>query len=139
MPFKFVRSLTIRCVAFIATAFLLCPGLMAADQQYTLRGQITDTSDNLLPDVRVALKRADVSTHTDGNGEFSLVVDGGRPLTKDKNNIIDFLEIDKDGYLGRTVNILDFIPFRSEFSSPVSWRRKSSRASHAWPYRQVCQ
>ncbi len=111
---KFTR--TIRHCACSALALLLCHDLAAAGNQYTLSGKISDTSDNLLPDVRVALKRAGVVTNTDGNGKFSLSFTSDKPLVKDKKEVYDYLEIDKDGYQGRTVNIPDL----SFFDKPVA-------------------
>jgi len=100
------------------SALAILPGnnLMAADNQYNLKGKISDTSDNLLPDVRVALKRAGVVANTDGNGQFSLSFSSAQPLSKDKKEAYDYLEIDKDGYQGRTVNITDL----SFFDKPVA-------------------
>ena len=107
---------------FLNTALsLLCTTLLwhdlaTAGNQYTLMGTISDTNDNLLPDVRVALNRAGVVTHTDGNGKFSLSFTNEKPLEKGKNNIYDYLEIDKDGFVGRTLEIKDL----SFFDRPVA-------------------
>ncbi len=94
----------------------VCMALMVllsvgAEEQYTLEGLIMDTSDNLLPDVRVALKRAGVVTETDGDGRFSLSFTSAQPLEKDKAGVYDSLELDKDGYQGRTVKIDDLTFF----------------------------
>ena len=84
----------------------LCAGdLVAANLPYTLKGRITDARDNGLPDVRVALRAAGAITHTDGSGRFSLTFSSGRPLIPDKNKVYDYLEFDKDGYLGRAIPI----------------------------------
>lgn len=88
---------------------------MAADLQTTLTGRIMDPSDNWLPDVRVALTRAEVVTHTDGNGLFSLTWTHAEPLTADKRGVFDFLELDKEGYMGRSVPIEDL----STFTEPI--------------------
>ena len=95
----------------LSVALLLCSGVIAAEKEFVLRGQVMDTSDNLLPDVRVALSRIKAVTHTDPNGGFSLSFKAETPFKKDKKGVIDFLEIDIDGYLGRSVEIKDVAYF----------------------------
>lgn len=71
------NSVSSHLMIAVLCAVALLPGpfqLMAEDYQYTLNGTISDPSDNLLPNVRVALKLAGVSTQTDGNGNFSLTI-----------------------------------------------------------------
>jgi hypothetical protein len=80
---------------------------MAGEIKYTLKGRVMDTSDNWLPDARVALKRAGVVTNTDGNGLFTLEFAPAKPLEVDDKKNYDCLEIDKEGYQGRTVEIKD--------------------------------
>ncbi len=109
-------GMTIHHYASSMLALLLCCDLGAAENNYTLKGKISDTSDNLLPEVRVALKRAGVVTQTDGNGQFSLSFRSDKPLTKDAKDVYEYLEIDKDGYQGRTVNIQDL----AFFGKPVA-------------------
>jgi hypothetical protein len=116
MKYRLKLTRTARKCAYLVFVFLLCHNPAAAGNQYTLSGRISDTSDNLLPDVRVALKRAGVLTRTDGNGKFSLSFNSDQPLTKDKKDVYDYLEIDKDGYQGRTVNILEL----SIFEKPLA-------------------
>lgn len=74
---------------------------------YTLRGRIMDTSDNWLPDVRVALRHADVVAHTDGNGLFELSFEADEPLTPDGNGAYEYLELDEEAHLGRSIAITD--------------------------------
>ena len=63
---------------------------------------------------------AKVVTETDGNGRFTLRFSSDKPLVKDQKEFnraaYDYLEIDKDGYLGKTVNIKDM----SFFEKPVN-------------------
>ena len=86
---------------------LLGETCMANEIKYSLKGRVMDTSDNWLPDARVALKRAGAVTNTDGNGLFTLEFAPPAPLAVDEKNNYDYLEIDKEGYLGRTVEIKD--------------------------------
>lgn len=83
----------------------LCMSGTMAGQTNALEGRIMDSSDNWLPDVRVALQRAGVVTHTDGNGLFKLPFSPRKPLTADGKGIYECLELDKEGYQGRTIEI----------------------------------
>lgn len=87
----------------------------AAANQCTLKGRIADASDRSLPDVRVGLKLAGVETQTDANGQFTLTLSSDHSVTPDKNKVYDYLELDKDGYLGQTIDIKDL----SFFDKPV--------------------
>lgn len=93
----------------------LLTNAMAAEGDYSLSGTVSDPSQNLLPGVRVALKRAGVSTQTDGNGEFSLSFKTGQPPEADDKGIYDSIEIDKEGFIGRTVPIRHL----SVFEKPI--------------------
>jgi hypothetical protein len=99
----------------LALPTLLCRGLMA-EQTNSLQGRIMDTSDNWLPDVRVALQRSGAATRTDGNGLFTLTFSRKEPLVADEKGVYECLELDKEGYLGRTVEIRDL----SYFGSPIA-------------------
>jgi pimeloyl-ACP methyl ester carboxylesterase len=82
----------------------------------TLQGRISDSSDRPMADVRVGLRSNGVSAHTDQNGQFTLTVNSIRPLTKDRTNVYDYLELDKDGSMGRTIDIKDL----SFFDHPLA-------------------
>lgn len=79
--------------------------------EYSLSGTVSDPSQNLLPGVRVALKKAGVSTQTDGNGAFSLSFKAAQPPEADKTGIYDSIEIDKEGYIGRSIPVRDLALF----------------------------
>ncbi len=82
-------------------------GLMAAERECILRGRVTDTDDNWLPDVRVELKRAGAVTNTDPNGLFELKFKAPSPMTADRRGVYDILALDKEGHLGRSIQITD--------------------------------
>ncbi|WP_290795501.1 SusC/RagA family TonB-linked outer membrane protein [Flavihumibacter sp. UBA7668] len=67
--------------------------LLAAAQQ-TVKGRITDPAGNPLQGATIAVKGAKVSTQSDGNGDFSIVVPSGS----------NRLEISFVGYLTQTVS-----------------------------------
>jgi hypothetical protein len=103
-------------LACLGLALLSQARLTAADGEQVLEGTVADPSANLLPGVRVALTRAKAVTHTDGNGRFSLTFRCDQPAAKDKDGAYDYLELDKDGYQGRTIKIQDL----AYFSKPVA-------------------
>jgi pimeloyl-ACP methyl ester carboxylesterase len=78
---------------------------MAATSQHILKGRISDAGDHPLAHVRVGLRSDGAVAHTDQTGQFTLLLSAGRPLTKGNGDVDDYLELDKDGYLGKTVNI----------------------------------
>jgi len=106
----------------VVFAALLAGGAIMAETTYTLQGRIMDTSDNWLPQVRVGLQRAGEATNTDGNGLFTLRFTAQQPLAADAGGIVEFLELDKDGYQGRTIEIKD----PAYFSQPVAEKNFSS-------------
>jgi len=84
--------------------------------RYTLKGRITDEREQPLADVRVGLRSANAATQTDAQGRFVLEFTAAQPLVKDKTNAYDYLELDKDGYMGRTINLVD----PAAFERPVA-------------------
>lgn len=82
-----------------------------APAQYTLKGRISDAAGRPLAEVRVGLKVAGGVTHTDAGGLFTLALRAGHSPTKDKSNAYDYLELDKEGYLGRTINLQELTAF----------------------------
>ncbi len=81
-----------------------------------LKGRISDSSNHPLTDVRVGLRSNGAFAHTDQDGQFTLTSNAGRPAAKDRTNVYDYIELDKDGYLGRTINIQDL----SFFDHPMA-------------------
>ena len=77
----------------------------ASVASYTLNGQISDDAGKPLAGVRVGLKILGVATQTDPDGRFTLVAKTSQPFIKDKANAFDYLELDKDGYMGKAINI----------------------------------
>ncbi|NLD54212.1 MAG: hypothetical protein GX652_06080, partial [Burkholderiaceae bacterium] len=65
---------------------------------------------------RVALRRSGAETRTDGNGRFELPFRWTAPEKPGPKGEIEFLELDKDGYQGRSVPILA----EDWFSRPVA-------------------
>lgn len=76
-----------------------------------LKGRISDSGDHPIADVRVGLRSNGAVAQTDQNGQFTLTLKAARPLTKDQAKAYDYLELDKDGYLGRTINIQELTFF----------------------------
>ncbi len=105
--FNFFYRLQVGCVLLT----LIVGQGMAEEIKYSLNGRIMDTSDNWLPDVRVALKSAGVVTYTDGNGLFALSFTNAKPLSVDNKAVYDRLELDKEGHQGRTIEIKDLAFF----------------------------
>lgn len=85
----------------------LTGGLMAEQKEHTLKGRITDTDDNWLPDVRVELKNAKAVTKTDPNGLFELTFKAPSPMKANKRGVYEILSLDKEGHLGRSIEIKD--------------------------------
>jgi pimeloyl-ACP methyl ester carboxylesterase len=81
----------------------------------TLVGRITDGRGQPLPDVRVGLRTANAVTQTNAQGRFVLEFTPPLAPVKDKKDPLDYLELDKDGYLGRTINLAD----AEAFAKPV--------------------
>ena len=81
-----------------------------------LKGRVSDANDRPLAEVRVGLRSDGAVAQTDQNGEFTLTLKASRPLTKDRTNVYDYVELDKDGYLGRTINIQEL----SFFDRPMA-------------------
>lgn len=101
--------------------------LRAEEGERILRGQISDTSDNWLPDVRVALRRTGAETRTDGNGRFELPFRWKAPAAPGPKGELDVLELDKDGYQGRSVPILE----EDWFARPVEEKLEPNPLSEA--------
>lgn len=99
----------------LATAVFCLSSAVASAIDYQLSGTISDPSDNLLPGVRVALKNAQVETQTDGNGEFTLSFTAEQELVKDQYGNYDKLDLDKEGFIGRTILIRNL----SIFNQPL--------------------
>jgi hypothetical protein len=74
---------------------------------HTLRGRITDARGQPLAGVRVGLRTANAVTQTDAQGHFALEFTPPLAPVKDKSNAYDFLEFDREGYLGRSINLTD--------------------------------
>lgn len=85
------------------------------DDLYRLQGTVSDTSDNLLPEVRVALKRVGVETLTDGNGRFTLSFKKARLPAPNQQQVFDYIELDKEGYQGTTLSIKSLSVFNEPF------------------------
>lgn len=108
-----------RMTVFSIAASALLINSNAADVEYTLSGTITDPSDNLLPGVRIELKNSGVVTETDGNGEFSLSFKSPQALEPDKYKIYEKIELDKDGFIGRTIPVRNLSVFESPFRETI--------------------
>ena len=80
---------------------------LAEAVRHTLRGRITDGRGQPLADVRVGLRTANAVTQTDAQGHFTLEFTPPLAPVKDKSTAYDFLEFDKEGYLGRSINLTD--------------------------------
>lgn len=117
----------------LATGLALAlPGARAgqeAGREYILRGRIMDTNDNWLPDVRVALRRAGVSTQTDGNGLFELRLDAKQPLVADAAGGLEILQLEKPGFHGRTITIKD----ARYFTQPIQEKLEPNAAQADTP------
>lgn len=76
-----------------------------------LQGRVSDAGGHPLADVRVGLRSNGAFARTDAKGQFSLTLNPSRPLTKDRTNVYDTLELDKEGYMGRAIEIKDLALF----------------------------
>lgn len=83
------------------------PATAAAAPPNTVQGRISDEAGQPLAGVRVGLRANGVFAETDAEGNFVIKVNPARALTKDRFNAYDNLELDKDGYMGRTIEIKD--------------------------------
>lgn len=93
----------------------------AADVQPTaLQGRIADADDRPLAGVRIGLRANGAFAVTDADGKFTITVNPSRMLTKDRTNVYDNLEIDKDGYLGRTIEIKDLAFFKQPLAEKLA-------------------
>lgn len=89
-------------------ALLLLPLVaLGAENPHTLKGRIVDQNDRPMSDVRVGLRANGAVTQTNQNGEFTLTLRTEKPFTLDQTKSYDYVELDKDGYLGRTIDIKD--------------------------------
>ncbi len=100
----------------IPLAALCAENPAPATTPQTLKGQILDANDHPLADVRVGLRSNGAVAQTDQNGQFTLTVIAGHPFTQDQAKAYDYVELDKDGYLGRAINI----PELSFFDHPLA-------------------
>ena len=113
----------IQPLALLVTAALLMSVIsaQAADKtQRTLTGRITGEGDHPLAEVRVALKTAKVVTQTNADGQFTLDFVSDYPSALDKGKAYDALDLDKEGYIGQTIDIKDL----SYFDKPVAEKLK---------------
>lgn len=94
------------------------PDCMSATKETVFQGRVSDTSDNWLPDVRVALRSLGVVAETDGNGLFELKIPGGQAWEANREGAIEYLELDKEGYQGRSIAITD-PSWLESFQEPV--------------------
>ncbi len=92
-------------------ALLVPARLLPAADNFTLKGRISDDASHPLADVRVGLRQAGVFAQTDASGQFTLEYHPAKPLVKDRTSIFEDVEIDKDGFMGRTLNIKDLAFF----------------------------
>lgn len=108
----------------IALLLAFASSLMAAEPAagpatYTLTGKITDQAGQPLEDVRVGLRTAGGETHTDAQGEFTLTVSATRPLSMDNTKTYDAVELDKDGFMGRSIDIRDLALFEKPLNEKL--------------------
>ncbi len=102
----FSKCLRSGFVALLVTGFFSTAlSLRAEPVEHVLSGRIMDTSDNWLPDVRVALQRQGAVTHTDGNGLFELRFVAAEPLAVGDDGAVDVLELVKEGHRTRLVRV----------------------------------
>lgn len=67
-----------------------------AAEEFTLRGIVRDTSDNILPGVSIEVSGSEVATRSDEDGAFSLAIDSSESIR---------LDLSKDGYLAKQMLI----------------------------------
>jgi len=94
--------------------------LPAAADGLVLRGRITDTANNWLPDVRVRLLRAGVETSTDPNGLFELPLGSAELPAPGPDGLRDTLRLDKEGFRPRLVPIRE----AAYFARPATEKMK---------------
>lgn len=87
----------------LASFALVC--LAAKGEEIALKGQVSDRDNNWLPEARVALRYGGAETMTDGNGRFELKFKWKMPNHPGPKGELNWLEIDKEGYLGQSIAI----------------------------------
>lgn len=97
-------------VCLFSTPTVVLTGDAMGEDTYTLKGRIMDTSGNWLNDARVGLRQIGVETQSDPNGNFVLKFTITKPLRPIRRKTIEYLDVDKEGHLGRSINIdsMDF-------------------------------
>lgn len=113
---KSARRLLLTQFLFAVVAIGLPGALPAAEPlatrtEYLLKGKILNNADQPMVNVRVGLMKAGVSVETDAKGEFALAFKPQKPLTKDNTNTYESVELDKEGFMGRTIDIKDLADF----------------------------
>lgn len=92
-------------------ASLACAQSPNAPVEYTLKGTLVDQADKPVTDARVGLRSNGGSVQSDASGKFTLTVKTARPLTADRTNVYDAVEIDKDGFMGKSIDVKDLAFF----------------------------
>lgn len=106
-----ILLLGILLVTPLAKPFANAVDVSAQRSAYVLQGCLTDAEAKPLADVRVGLRSTALVTQTDATGHFTLSFSPPLPLVPDKDKAYAALELDKEGYLGRTVLFKDLITF----------------------------
>lgn len=107
---------TILALLLIPLAAFCAENPVSVTSPLTLNGRISDNSDHPIANVRVGLRSNGAVAQTDQNGQFTLTLNAGHPFTRDQTKVYDYVELDKDGYVGRTINIQEL----SFFDHPMA-------------------
>jgi hypothetical protein len=108
-----------------SVASILLPCLLAfvftprAAEGFTLQGRVAASDGTPLEGVRVGVRLANASTKTDVQGAFLLKFNPQRPYQQDNTKTYEWIELDKDGYFGRTFEVKDLDEFHRPFSATL--------------------
>jgi hypothetical protein len=107
---------TLLALLLIPLAAFCTENPVSVTSQLTLKGRILDNNDHPIANARVGLRSNGAVAQTDQNGLFTLTLNADHPFTRDQTKVYDYVELDKDGYLGRTINIQEL----SFFDHPMA-------------------
>jgi hypothetical protein len=91
-----------------------------ASHSRTLKGQILDQNDRPIAGARVGFRANGAVAQTNQDGEFTLTLRSDKPLTQDQTKSYDVVEIDRDGYFGKSIDIKDLSFFDRPLAEKLS-------------------
>ncbi|HYF35558.1 MAG TPA: hypothetical protein VD994_09740, partial [Prosthecobacter sp.] len=86
---------------------------------HVLKGRIVDEGDRPLSGVRVGLRIVGAVGETDAEGKFALPLKLERELEKDNTQTYEWVELDKEGFLGKTIEVKELEFFGREMKESL--------------------